>query len=49
MPSIDLRVNGWPKEGERTHGEWKHSDIRNVIYLYNFKVYDKFVDAGDLK
>lgn len=37
--------NGWP----RGNADWLHSDIRNVAYLYTYKVYDKFVELGGLK
>ena len=51
-------TQNWPSTRKRAEGErnpnkdklqWKHSDFRNVAYLYVFDVFDEFVIKGDLK
>ena len=37
--------NGWPRD----EPDWLHSDIRNIAYLYTFKVYDKFTSVGGIR
>lgn len=46
MPDAFREKNGWPVE--RKEGEWDHSDIRDVAYLYTFEVYLNFVSLGGL-
>jgi len=59
MDLQDLTANGWDprrrefeaedlagREGQR---RWFHSDIKNVSYFYNYKVFEKMVDKGNLK
>jgi hypothetical protein len=37
--------SGWP----RTDTDWHHSDMREVAYLFTYKLFDKFVELGGLK
>ncbi len=39
--------NGWFST-EKNEKRWRHSDIRDVGYLYTYKVYDKFKELGKL-
>lgn len=39
--------NGWFST-ETNENRWLHSDIRDVGYLYTYKVYDKFKELGKL-
>ena len=42
---MDMKTSGqWP----RLDGDWKHSDIRNVAFLYTYEVFQKFVEIGEL-
>lgn len=36
--------NGWP----RSSTDWLHSDLREVAYLYVYRLYDQFRDLGGL-
>ncbi|MFA7369057.1 MAG: hypothetical protein WC334_05365, partial [Kiritimatiellales bacterium] len=45
MNAASFLVNGWP----RGDGRWKHSDIREISYLYEYMVFDKFVTEGGLE
>jgi pimeloyl-ACP methyl ester carboxylesterase len=38
--------NAWPPE--RDNSDWHHSDLREVAYLYIYKLFDKFRDLGGL-
>jgi len=50
MMSFRTDENEWPLDGI-TNGtrNWLHSDIRDVGYLHNFKLFDKFVEISELK
>jgi len=50
MSSSDFK-NGWPAErlSKADGAKWHHSDFRNVAYTYTHKLFDKFVELGDLK
>jgi len=40
--------DGWPNSrGDNL--SWRHSDIKNVSYLYNYEVYNYIVTEGDLQ
>jgi hypothetical protein len=39
--------NGWPQE-RGDDEDWKHGDIREVAYLYTYKVYQKVTQLGGL-
>ena len=43
---MNLKPNGWPSS--RGNGDWLHSDIREVAYLYTFEVFDQIVGLGGL-
>jgi hypothetical protein len=38
QPTVDPDMQGW-----------RHSDIRNVAHLYTHKVYEKWIELGELK
>jgi hypothetical protein len=38
--------NDWPSS--RSTVDWHHSDLREVAYLYNYKLFDKFRNLGGL-
>jgi len=55
MDMIDLddplkmpRLNSWPTLADYPN-RWRHSDIKDIAYFFNFKFYDKAVEKGDLK
>lgn len=38
-------TNGWPQERiDKGDMRWKHSDLRNVSYLYLFKIFENMVN-----
>jgi hypothetical protein len=39
------KANGWP----RTTGEWRHSDLKDVAFLYTYPVFRHFVTTGVLE
>jgi hypothetical protein len=41
--------NGWGRYDQKYQERWLHSDIRNMAYLYVYKVFDKFAEEGVLK
>jgi hypothetical protein len=44
----NYRLNLWPSSRDNDSG-WRHSDVKNVGYLYTKDVYDYMVDKGDLE
>ncbi len=40
--------NGWPATRNDDTG-WHHSDIREMSYLYIYKLFDKFCELGELR
>lgn len=42
---MTMKTDGqWPRQD----GQWKHSDIRNVAFLYTYEVFKEFVELGGL-
>ena len=41
------RPNGWPTR-VRWNDRWKHSDMKDVSFFFNFKFYEKLVEKGEL-
>ena len=44
--------NGWPAkrlENLSEFDKWWHSDFKDVAYTFTYKLFDKFVELGDLK
>ena len=39
--------NGWPQE-RGDDQDWKHSDIRELAFLYSYKVYERITELGGL-
>ena len=48
MDTADFK-NGWGRSGSDYGQRWLHSDIRDMSYLYVYKVFDKFAVEGVLK
>ena len=44
-----LRPNGWPNRGRDWLTRWLHSDMKDVAFYYNFKLYELIIDRGGLK
>ena len=42
------RPNDWPLRSAY-QGQWCHSDLKDVVYFYVFKFYDKVIEKGNLK
>jgi hypothetical protein len=48
----DLFKNGWPLSRPSSGpeaGNWYHSDFREVAYTYVYRLFDEFVNQGNLK
>ena len=46
-----FRPQGWPDERMNDRNKkkrWLHSDMKNVSYLYVYKLFDKYVELGGL-
>ncbi|NMA19754.1 MAG: hypothetical protein GX927_04155, partial [Lentisphaerae bacterium] len=41
--------SGWPRDHKDYGTSWLHSDIRDIAYLYNYKVFDDLVRKGNLE
>jgi hypothetical protein len=42
--------NGWPVESGCDYGDrWLHSQLIYVAHFYAYKLYEKFIEIGDLK
>lgn len=53
MNGGNFKVNGWPAQRDKILegteiSDWRHSDIRNMSYLYTYKVYEKWIELGEL-
>jgi len=52
-PIFDMNVNavGWPAERDLPENvvQWRHSDFKDVSYLYIHKVFDDIVSEGNMK
>ena len=50
MQSPDFQ-NGWPASKTEDDGtmDWYHCDIREVAYIYTYKLFNKIVETGGLK
>jgi hypothetical protein len=42
------QANGWLYRGNIYKYRWLHNDLKNVAYLYNYSLFKKLVDGGDL-
>ena len=51
MNSSSFRPSPWPNSlGDNTvANRWLHSDFKNVAYFYTYKLFDDFVERGELK
>lgn len=49
--NMQANTNGWPDEERRPRkkGKWLHGDIKSVAYLYVHKVFENFVERGNLQ
>ena len=43
------RPNGWGRDDERYETRWLHSDLMYMAYFYTYKLYEIFVEEGDMK
>jgi hypothetical protein len=46
----DWQSTGWPDErkNDEVNGtNWMHNDMREVSYLYVYKLFDKYVGTGE--
>lgn len=43
-----VRYHGWPLRSDYPM-RWLHSDMKDVAFWYNYKLYDKFIEVGGLK
>lgn len=48
---FNFKPNGWPTAGHsgQDANQWLHNDMKDVGYLYNYKLFDNVVDGGGLK
>ena len=46
MNSPSMKI-GWP--GERSDSDMRHSDLRDVSYVYIHRIFEKMVEVGNLK
>ena len=42
------RPNGWPTRNGYP-GRWRHSDIKDVAYIFSYKFFEKVIEKGDLE
>lgn len=42
------KPNGWPMR-TKFPGRWRHSDMKDVSYFYNYKFYEKVKEKGGLQ
>jgi hypothetical protein len=53
VPGYDMNINvevGWPSVAQYPdHQQWFHSDIKDVAYLYTWRVFDYIVNTGNLR
>ena len=49
LQSAEFRPNGWPNRGREWDTRWLHSDMKDVAYYLNFKLYEFIVNRGGLK
>lgn len=45
----EIKENGWPRNHEDYHQRWLHSDLKNMAFLYTYKVFEKITTEGELK
>lgn len=43
------RPNGWGRTGGEYQDRWLHNDVKNMSYLYSFKLFESVVEKGGLK
>ena len=43
-----LKENGWIYRNDELEENWLHEDLIDMAYLYNYKLYEKLVNDGDL-
>ena len=49
MSSADFRRGDYPQNWPRDKNLWWHSDVKNVAYSFNSKIFDKIVTEGGLE
>lgn len=48
MEELD-KDNGWLYRGQTYEYRWLHNDLKNLAYLYNYSLFEKLVDQGELQ
>jgi len=43
-----FKPNGWVDRGNDYGLRWLHNDLKNVAFLYNYSLFKKLVNVGDL-
>lgn len=43
-----LRPNGWPTRANYP-GRWLHSDMKDISYYYNYRLYEFIIEKGGVK
>ena len=49
LDSPSFKSEGWPNRGRDWQTRWLHSDMKDVAYYFNFKLYEFIVNRGGLK
>ena len=49
LDGIANKPNGWGRRGGAYGTRWLHSDLKDMAYLYTFKLFDELVTQGDLQ
>jgi hypothetical protein len=47
--NLDMQTefkDGWP--AERQNEDWRHSDLKKIAYPFIFRLFDSFVELGQL-
>lgn len=44
-----FKPNGWPNRGRDWQTRWLHSDMKDVAYFFNSRLYEFIVEQGRLK
>jgi len=43
------KPNGWGRSGSPYYDRWLHSDLKNMAYLYTYKLFNELVSQGGLQ
>lgn len=45
----NFKPNGWPIRPDPDGQKWLHCDMKDVAYLYNYRLFDKMIQEGNLQ